>query len=66
MALCLQAIFPGLGLFETQGGHGIEAVGAQGGDVACVKPFPFRRGDTSNEIRKGTLLNRLTRNRKSN
>jgi len=33
-ALCLQAVFPGLGLFVMQGGHGIEAAGAEGGDVA--------------------------------
>src|SRR5882762_1177579 len=46
-----------------QGGHGIEAAGAEGGNVACVKPFSFRRGETSIEIRKGTFL-KLTRNRK--
>ena len=32
-------MFPGLGLFAMQGGHGIDAVGVEGGDVACVKPF---------------------------
>jgi len=52
--------------FIAQGGHGIEAAGAEGGDVACGKPFSLWRGETSNEIRKGTFSNKLTKNRKSN